>query len=122
MEQKEFEKVVKDRTDACLSLLFSKNAAYNEEDDKLRNFKVAANLQNQSPAQALGGLWAKHITSIYDMINSDDYYPMAVWDEKLNDSINYALLLGAIIKDEHLKIVSQNDVVDRSRADFVDFA
>ena len=61
---------------------------------------VAAGLQGCLPREALGGMMAKHTVSVYDMINSCDTFPIALWDEKITDHINYLLLLKAIVVEE----------------------
>ena len=68
-------------------------------EDRLHNFKVAAEVQGTTPVKALGGMMAKHTVSIYDMIESPQAYPRAVWEEKITDHINYLILLAALIED-----------------------
>lgn len=67
---------------------------------RFHNFEVAARLNDQTPEQALWGFATKHIISLRDMIQSDDptEYDAALWDEKIGDSINYLLLLSAMLK------------------------
>lgn len=68
-------------------------------EDRLHNFKVAAEVQGTTPVKALGGMMAKHTVSIYDMIDSPRSYPRARWEEKITDHINYLILLAALIED-----------------------
>jgi len=69
--------------------------------DRLTAFKTAAALQNCTPSQALAGMLAKHIVSLYDMCFSGSAaFDMEVWDEKITDSLNYLFLLKAIVKEE----------------------
>lgn len=68
--------------------------------DMLHNFKIAAKLQKESPAQALGGMMAKHTVSVYDMIQSAEMFTLEQWNEKLTDHINYLLILKAIVIEE----------------------
>ena len=50
----------------------------------------------QHPSGALAGMMAKHIISIYDMCFSDrKTFELAVWEEKITDSLNYLFLLKA---------------------------
>jgi hypothetical protein len=44
-------------------------------------------------------MMAKHTVSIYDMCNSGKEYSIDMWNEKITDSINYLLLLRALIED-----------------------
>ena len=100
MEQKQFEETIEEQLKKSAVLLFSKNAAYNPNDDKLRGFKVAAELGRVTPQKALSGMMAKHTVSVYDMCDSDRTFPMDVWDEKITDHINYLLLLRAIVEEQ----------------------
>ena len=68
--------------------------------DRLHNFKVAADLVGATDEQALAGMMAKHIVSIFDMCGSGKVYPIELWNEKIGDSINYMLLLKAIVLEE----------------------
>lgn len=44
---------------------------------------------------------AKHIVSVYDMcLTGSEHYGADAWDEKITDSINYLILLRAIVKEE----------------------
>lgn len=45
-------------------------------DDRLHNFKVAAELEKTSPQAALAGMMAKHTVSIYDMCRSDKRFDL----------------------------------------------
>ena len=89
MNQEEFENAINDQLATCKELLFSKSDSYNEGDDKLRNFRVAAVLQGTTIEAALGGMLAKHIVSIYDMIDGAiENYWVGTWEEKIADAIN----------------------------------
>jgi hypothetical protein len=83
----------------CHSTLVLKGKEY-ATDDRLHNFKVAANTIGCTPKQALGGFMAKHIVSIYDMIRNDQQYSISQWDEKIGDAVNYLILLKAIVEEE----------------------
>lgn len=62
---------------------------------------AAAALQHATPQRALAGMMAKHIISIYDMCFTDrKTFELAVWEEKITDSLNYLFLLKAVIKEE----------------------
>ena len=72
-----------------------------DDTDRLGAFKAAAALQHATPQRALAGMMAKHIISIYDMCFSDrKTFELAVWEEKITDSLNYLFLLKAVIKEE----------------------
>lgn len=91
--------VVIDQLDYCEMLLLKKGKEYAPK-DSLKNFRVSAQLQSITNKQALGGYMAKHIVSIYDMINSKENYLPEKWEEKITDAINYLLLLKAMVVEE----------------------
>ena len=98
MEHDVFERVLKTQFEICSRILASKGNEYATE-DRLHNFKVAAELQGTTPKAALAGMMCKHTVSIYDMCISGKEYPFEMWSEKITDHINYLLLLKAIIVD-----------------------
>ena len=102
MDTHDFEEHIKETVNRSLNTLFAKSEAYNDPDgDRLRNFKVAAELQHTTPVKALAGMMAKHTVSVYDMIDKsdEDIIEFADWYEKIGDSINYLLLLSALIHE-----------------------
>jgi len=98
----EFDKIVEDTFDIIRKVLIVKAREYASSDDRLYNFKQAADLQRCTPAEALGGMLAKHIVSVYDLIHGalgQRPVDISVWDEKIIDSINYLILLRAMMKE-----------------------
>lgn len=91
-----------------------KSEEYSTEQDKLHNFKVAAQLQNCTPITALAGMMAKHTVSVYDLVERQEnglVVTKEMWDEKIGDHINYLLLLDALITekfDEETKGACEN--------------
>ena len=68
--------------------------------DRLHNFKVAAELQGVSPVQALAGMMAKHTVSVYDMCLSGKTFQIELWNEKITDHMNYLLLLQGLVEEQ----------------------
>ena len=71
-------------------------------EDRLHNFKVAAEIQNCTPITALAGMMAKHTVSVYDLIKKQEngfVVSREMWDEKIGDSINYLILLSALVQE-----------------------
>ena len=102
MRTEQFEEVINNRIETCKSVLCSKAEEY-ATDDRLHNFKVAGKLQKCTPVKAVGGMMAKHTVSVYDLI--DDYeqgkaISKEMWAEKIGDSINYLLLLTALLEED----------------------
>ena len=105
MNNETFEKVLDARIERCRETLIVKAREYATQ-DRLHNFKVAAELQGCTPAKALAGMMCKHTVSVYDLINefeSGIEITPIMWDEKIGDSINYLLLLNALIVEDRLE-------------------
>lgn len=101
MTSDKFEKVMSDRLQKCIDTLGVKAEEY-ATTDRLHNFKVAGEIQNCTAIKALGGMMCKHTVSVYDLINDFDKgknVPVEMWDEKIGDSINYLLLLTALVEE-----------------------
>ena len=97
-----FDALTKEQIDRSLAGLLSKSDEYATE-DRLHNFRTAAAMQGLTDKQALAGMMAKHTVSVYDMCWSGEDYPLALWEEKITDSINYLLLLNAMVREEAKK-------------------
>lgn len=117
MTNTEFSKAVSDEIDYCKSLLIKKGLEYafdatsSETDlqaawsgisanDRLASFKKVAALTGTTPKIALLGMMMKHIVSVSDMCMDNNLYTLEKWREKLTDSINYFLILYAMIYEE----------------------
>lgn len=101
MKCETFSQIIDNQIKQCLRILNSKGEKY-APDDKLHNFRVAAELEHCTMEQALAGMMAKHTISIYDMIASGQYYEREEWNEKISDHINYLLILAAILRDDEV--------------------
>ena len=100
MTNKEFERVVLDQLEFSKNLLIRKGEEYSLEEDRLIAFKKAARLQNETPKQSLCGMMTKHVISLYDMCESNEIFTEERWREKITDTINYLLLLRALVVEE----------------------
>lgn len=102
MNRETFNKIIIEQIERCDSTLCKKAEEYATE-DRLHNFKVAATIQNCLPTTALGGMMAKHTVSVFDMLTElekGNSFPIELWNEKIGDSINYLLLLAALIREQ----------------------
>lgn len=95
-----FNEIIQQQLRKTADLLTQKGNEYAPNVDRLAAFKQAADLQQISVPEALGGMLAKHIVSIYQMLHDASLYTDEKWDEKINDAINYLLLLKACIAEE----------------------
>ena len=101
--QKEVNAVFDEQVKLCADTLQRKTKEYTGDNaDRLSAFKAAAALQNCTQEQALAGMMAKHIISLYDMCFAAGVsYDLDTWNEKITDSLNYLFLLKAIVKEEY---------------------
>lgn len=101
-------KFVKEELDTAYNVMQYKNSGYSTEKDALHNFTIAAELQDCSPAQALGGFMAKHFVSVYDLINSTPIDKnFDTWHEKITDSIAYLAILHAMMQEEAMNVAKE---------------
>ena len=102
MHSQDFARVFDAQIARSMDVLKTKGDEYATENDVLHNFKAAAGLNNVPESEALWGMITKHIVSLSDMVkhNPNDF-EMAVWDEKITDSINFLILLKAIAVEAH---------------------
>jgi hypothetical protein len=104
MNHYEFDKVFEHQVDLCKNTLIVKGAEYSPE-ERFSNFRKAAAFQNTTTKKALGGMLAKHIVSIYDMIDDESAdYPIDIWEEKIGDALNYLFLLKGIVIEEYIQV------------------
>jgi len=85
-------------------VMCKKLAEYARGGDKLHNFKRAAEIDGISPEEALRGMHLKHRCSISDMLNDLEqgvHHDQALWDEKFGDTINYYILLYALLTERY---------------------
>lgn len=97
-----FNKLFEEQVYACSTTLIKKAKEYATE-DRLHNFKVAAEIQGITPQAALAGMMAKHTVSIYDLCNGPNM-SLAHWEEKITDHINYLILLKAVVVENNLEL------------------
>ena len=90
------------RFQACQDILNMKSKEYSRDEDKLHNFKLAGQMSGWPPEVALAGMKLKHDVSIADIVR-DIYNGIlpdeALLSEKITDSINYLVLLEALITE-----------------------
>lgn len=114
MTNEKFNEIAHEQISRCENTLCKKSDEYSANNDKLHNFKQAANLQRCKPTTALAGMMVKHTISIYDMLRGLEdgkTYPIELWDEKIGDHINYLLLLSAMLREDPEKMEFPRDKV-----------
>jgi len=102
MNRKEFTKILNNRLKVCKGVLSRKGGVYATGMDRLSNFKSAGMLLNCTPERALQGMMTKHIVALNDFIarlDTNEVTPLAEWEEKIGDIINYLILLEAVVRE-----------------------
>lgn len=102
MNTERFAEVLEETLNKCVETLGAKANEYATE-DRLHNFKIAAEMQNCEPITALAGMMAKHTVSVYDLIQKVEnglVVTEEMWNEKIGDHINYLILLKALVTEK----------------------
>ena len=102
MNSERFEALVKEIREKSMDTLLKKNANYGN-DDKLHNFRVGAAIIGGTPAQAALGYMAKHLASLVDKVNENDFHDYEDFLEKVQDSINYLVFIWCCGNEERDK-------------------
>lgn len=108
MNHTDFDKLVERETKRMKDVMCKKSADYSADDDKLFNFKLAAEVDGVTPIEALRGMWLKHRTSLrqgLDELMTGKCRSEAWWIEKLTDDRNYSILLQALLTEKCFKFV-----------------
>lgn len=110
LNTKQLEEVIDAQLDNCRNVLLQKGNEYapasqeDNDEDRLKHFEKAASIMNTTRKRALFNLMSKHLISISDLTAEEDTeYPISLWEEKITDTINYLLLLKAIVIEDNEK-------------------
>ena len=99
MNTEKFNEIINEMLNKCKVTLVGKAREYSGNDDRLHNFRCAAGLQLCGEKEALFGMMAKHIVSLSDMCRDGKEHALQLWEEKIGDTINYCLLLYAMVRE-----------------------
>jgi hypothetical protein len=101
MTPEKFNYVVDKVVDRCKEILCDREKQYSDE-DRISNFKKAAQVRGLSPEEILMGFKVKHEVALGDYVkklSSGEQVPVEWIVEKITDIINYHILLYALILD-----------------------
>lgn len=101
MTHQDFDLLLESRIRKTKSVLTLKAGEYATQ-DRLHNFKRSGQIRNRTPEEALIGMWTKHVTSVFDIVEgiaAGKLASVAMVDEKIGDTINYLILLEALISE-----------------------
>ena len=102
MNNEEFEKILNKRIELIKATLLKKGVEYSGQlDDRMHNFKRAAQVLDITSEETLLGMKVKHDVSVMDIVTRIVYWDTLpseeMLQEKIGDSINYLILLEAMI-------------------------
>jgi hypothetical protein len=98
--QATFEKLVKEIRDASLETLIQRNGNYAPEADKIHNFRAGGRILGKTPAQVALGYMTKHLVSLIDKVERNDFSDRADLLEKCQDIINYTAIIWVCGNEE----------------------
>ena len=104
MTHKEFEHLIDELEEDSLDTLKKKNSKYAPCDDALRNFHVGADIMGVTTGECVWGYATKHISSLRDRIQKNDWGDLEDVKEKIQDTINYLRFLWCVANEEVGKI------------------
>src|SRR4030043_803807 len=103
MNTEEFNKLLEERIEKTREILGRKASEYASDEDRLYNFREAGRQLKITPEKALQGIKIKHDVSVDDLIDmtakNDLKITIELINEKIGDSINYLILLEALLKE-----------------------
>ena len=103
MTHEEFNKLVEELEGESLKTLKEKNSKYEPCDDALRNFHVGASIMGVTTGECVWGYATKHISSLRDRIQRNDWNDLEDVKEKIQDTINYLRFLWCVANEENKK-------------------
>ena len=99
MTNAEFNKLLNARIDKIKAVLEKKAGEYAQEEDRLYNFKVAADMSNVTPEISCWHFLTKHLVCVRDLAYGLLPAKPEIIDEKIGDAINYLILLEALLRE-----------------------
>ena len=103
MNNKDFNNLLDEQLEIIKDTLASKNKEYSIGEDRLSNFKEGAEVNSSNSLEILWGYYLKHFLSVKKIVK--DYSKNGtlptheLLQEKVTDSINYHILLKAIVTE-----------------------
>jgi hypothetical protein len=109
MNAEDFDSLLERRCELMKKVLGSKAGEYASDKDRLHNFYATSSITRNTPAQALLGFQAKHLTAIIDAVTNETNVTRDWIDEKIGDAVNYLVLLEAVLVETQLYVSSEED-------------
>ncbi len=106
MTPEKFDEHLLSRLEKTAAVLKSKAGEYAVSNERFHNFIRSAEILGTTRQKALTGMMVKHLVSVFDIVENSSYgvFPKdEVIEEKIGDSINYLILLEAMIKEDKME-------------------
>ena len=101
MTHNEFDRLVDELDSESLTTLKAKNAKYAPYEDALRNFHVGASIMGTNTAMCVWGYATKHMASLRDRVQYNNWNDLDDVKEKIQDTINYLRFLWCVANEEN---------------------
>jgi len=99
MRQNDFDKMFEESITAMRSLLCSKGADYSDDNDRLSNFKIIADLVGITPLQVWAVYKLKHTIAIMNYVKKGKLESEPI-ESRFFDENNYGMLGLGLIKEK----------------------
>lgn len=100
MDSNRFKELLDELDGNSLETLKEKSTRYAQNGDLLHNFRNGAEIIGGTSAQACWGYMTKHLASLRDMVDRNDFSNREDFLEKCQDTINYIRFLWCIGNDK----------------------
>lgn len=100
MNNEAFTECLDDILDSIGEVLSVKSKEYSLYGDRLHSFKQGSKVCGLDPKVYLFALMTKHIQCVKDLCHGELPNYESLVEEKIRDSINYLILLEALMKEE----------------------
>lgn len=97
----QFQLIVDEAIDHIQTVLRDKAVEYSHNGDRLFNFRVTSQYNDEPIEKSIWGMASKHLTSVLDLVHGRLEPTKPMVDEKIGDMINYLILLKAAFYERY---------------------
>ena len=104
MDKSRVIEILNDTFKACIEKVEQKGIYYHHTDDRLSHLRATAMASSLTIERSIHSLMSKHFTALPDMLDNQDNFSMAQFDEYIIDIIVYTVYLRcALLENKELK-------------------